>query len=233
MRLILASSSPRRRHLLALLGLPFTVVRAEVDESPLAGEEPAATARRLSRAKAQAAAVHLREGLIVAADTLVVLEGECLGKPAHPDEATAMLCRLRGREHRVLSGLALLDAASGREAIEVVETRVWMRHTSDEEIAAYVASGDPFDKAGAYAVQHDGFHPVARWWGCATNVMGLPLCHLDTMLRAFGVPLGATPVQACRPPHACAINVVTPQRAAPARTGSHPPTPYRSTSAPG
>ena len=205
MRLILASSSPRRRQLLALLGLPFTVVRAEVDERPLPGEDPAATARRLSRAKARAAAAHVGEGLIVAADTLVVLEGEILGKPADPAEATAMLRRLRGREHRVLSGLTLLDVASGREATEVVETRVWMRLTSDEEIAAYVSSGDPLDKAGAYAVQHAGFHPVARLWGCAANVMGLPLCRLDALLRALGVPLGTTPVQVCRPPRACAI----------------------------
>jgi septum formation protein len=203
--LILASSSPRRRQLLALLDLPFTVTKTEVEESPLADEDPAATAQRLSHAKAQAAAVRLGEGLIVAADTLVVLEGEILGKPADPTEATAMLRRLRNREHRVFSGLTLLDAASGREATAVVETRVWMRPTSDEEIAAYVASGDPLDKAGAYAIQHAGFHPVARLWGCPANVMGLPLCRLDTMLRAFGVPLGATPVQACRPPRACAI----------------------------
>ena len=205
MRLTLASGSPRRRQLLALLGLPFTVMRTEVDESPLAGEDPAATARRLSQAKAQAAAVRVREGLIVAADTLVVLEGEILGKPADLAQATAMLRRLRDREHRVLSGLTLLNAASGREATDVVETRVRMRPISDEEIATYVASGDPLDKAGAYAIQHAGFHPVARLWGCAANVVGLPLCRLDTMLRAFSVPLGTTPVQACCPPRTCAI----------------------------
>jgi septum formation protein len=152
----------------------------------------------------------VREGLIVAADTLVVLEGEILGKPTDPAGATAMLRRLRGREHRVLSGLTLLDAISGREATEVVETRVWMRPVSNEEIAAYVASGDPLDKAGAYAIQHPGFHPVARLWGCAANVMGLPLCRLDALLRAWDVPLGTTPVQACRPPHACAVTEAMP-----------------------
>ncbi|MFQ6057512.1 MAG: Maf family protein [Anaerolineae bacterium] len=203
--LILASRSPRRRQLLTLLGLPFTVVTAEVDEGPLKGQDPATTARRLSRAKAQAVTALVAEGLVVAADTLVVLEGQILGKPADPAEATAMLRRLRGRRHLVLSGLTLLDARSGQEATELIETRVWMRPYSDEEIAVYVASGDPLDKAGAYAIQHAGFHPVARLRGCTANVMGLPLCRLDTMLRAFGVPLGTTPVQGCRPPHACAI----------------------------
>ena len=197
--LILASASPRRQTLLELLGMPFTVRAAEVDEAPRPGEPPEVTARRLSQEKARAVAQTLSAGLVLAADTLVVLDGEILGKPADPAAATAMLRRLRGRAHQVLSAFTLIDAASRREHTEVVATRVWMRNYSEAEIAAYVASGDPMDKAGAYAIQDPEFAPVARLEGCPASVMGLPLCRVDRALRAWRVPLGDTPVQNCRP----------------------------------
>ena len=186
MNLLLASQSPRRRELLALLGLPFETTVTDVDEEPRAGESPAALVTRLSQAKARAAAAHANAA-IVACDTVVALDGEILGKPRDEDEATAMLRRLRGRPHVVYSGIALLETPTGREATMVSETQLAMRAYSDAEIAAYVASGDPLDKAGAYAIQHAGFHPVAELRGCYANVMGLPLCHLTRCLRNLGI----------------------------------------------
>ena len=133
---------------------------------------------------------------VVAADTAVVDGDEILGKPADAAEAAAMLRRLRGREHAVLTGVAVLDAATGRLETAVERTAVFMRAFTDEEIAAYVASGDPMDKAGAYAIQNRGFSPVARIEGCYANVVGLPLCTLACMLRALGAsPAENTPAR--------------------------------------
>jgi len=120
-----------------------------------------------------------------------VLDGEVLGKPGSPQEAVAMLRRLRGRPHRVLTAIAV--ATGGSVHVDVVSTDVHMRSYTDEDIAAYVASGDPLDKAGAYAVQHAGFRPVASVCGCYQNVVGLPLCHLCRRLQAEGVPLRRLP----------------------------------------
>jgi len=195
--LILASASPRRKDLLALLGLPFVIRPADVEEVNQGGEGPEAIAVRLSQAKARAVLAHVQRGLIVAADTLVYLDGEVLGKPAGPPEAVDMLCRLRGRPHLVFSGVTLIGVQSGRARTERAETTVWMRHYSDEEIAAYVASGDPLDKAGSYAIQYHDFAPVLRVDGCFANVMGLPLCHLYCMLREVGLAPADTPVAAC------------------------------------
>jgi len=160
-------------------------------------ESPAAMAVRLSQAKARAALPDVHTGLIVAADTLVYLDGKVLGKPASPTEAVDMLCCLRGRSHLVFSGVTLLDVQSGWKRTELAETTVWMRYYSDEEIAAYVASGDPLDKAGSYAIQYQDFSPVSRVDGCFANVMGLPLCHLYCMLREVGLAPSARPVAAC------------------------------------
>lgn len=196
--LILASASPRRRELLGLLGLPFCVSAAELDERPLDGEDPAQTALRLSLAKAQAVASARHEGWIVASDTIVVLSGRALGKPSGPEEAVAMLRALRHKPHLVYSGLALLDAANGRCEADLAETRVWMRDYDDEEIARYVASGDPLDKAGAYAIQNRSFHLVAAVEGCYANVMGFPLCHLYRLLVRWGRQPEHTPVERCQ-----------------------------------
>jgi len=184
--LLLASQSPRRRELLTLLGLPFAVTVTNVVEDPLTGEPPAATVVRLSRAKAHAAPVR-PDVVIIACDTVVALDGELLGKPRDATEATAMLRRLRARPHTVYSAITLLETATGRALTEVAETQVTMRAYTDAAMTAYVASGDPLDKAGAYAIQHAGFHPVAELQGCYANVMGLPLCHLTHCLRAQGI----------------------------------------------
>ena len=183
--ILLASASPRRRELLSLLGLPFSVVVADVDETDGDGESPQAMVQRLGRAKALAVATRHPHALIIAADTTVALDGKSLGKPVDAAEATAMLRALRGRLHQVYSGLTV--AQGGQALTDLAESDVWMRDYSDEEIARYVTSGNPLDKAGAYAVQHASFHPAERVEGCFASVMGLPLCHLARMLARLSV----------------------------------------------
>ena len=187
--LILASASPRRQQLFSLLGLPFVSLTAGVEENRGHGEKPEEMVCRLSQAKAEALAEDYSERLIVAADTIVVLDGQVLGKPADADGAADMLRRLRGREHLVFSGLAALNLSTGQRATELARTTVWMRPYSDEEVARYVTSGDPLDKAGAYAIQHQEFNPVAYIQGCYASVMGLPLCHLTRALDRLGLVL--------------------------------------------
>lgn len=196
--MVLASASPRRRELLALLDRPFHVLVADVDERPWPGERPSEMVARLSLAKAQAVAQRRPGGWVVASDTVVVFEGQPLGKPAHAQEAEAMLRRLRGAPHVVYSGIVLWDGASGRRLADLAETTVWMRAYDERELAAYIASGDPLDKAGAYGIQNRDFHPVERVEGCYASVMGFPLCHLYRMLAAWGAPPVRTPVAACR-----------------------------------
>lgn len=194
-QLILASGSPRRRELLALLGLPFEVRAAEVGEDPCPGETPAALVARLAHAKAEAVWGMACQGaqpgtrpIVIGCDTVVVLDGEVLGKPRDRAEAATVLRRLRGHVHAVYSAVVFLDsAATHRPTTEIASTAVRMRCYSEAEVAAYVASGDPLDKAGAYAIQHVEFRPVAEWMGCYANVMGLPLCHLVGCLRAWSV----------------------------------------------
>ena len=180
--LILASNSPRRRQLLALTGIPFIVLVADVDESLHANENPAAYVLRLAEAKARA--VSADEGqIILAADTTVVDGSDILGKPKDEAEAALMLKRLRGHAHRVYTGIALLRKSDGLLLTDLCVTDVPMRDYSDDEIQDYVATGDPLDKAGAYAIQHPGFHPVARMDGCFASVMGLPVCHVILQMR--------------------------------------------------
>ena len=191
---MLASASPRRRELLALVGLPFAVVTADVDETPAAGETAHRLAPRLAAAKALAGAATapLPDRLVIGADTVVVLDGAALGKPAGPDEARAVLRALRGRDHQVLTALALVTR--GRTVWQAAtETRVEMRRYADEEIEAYVGSGSPFDKAGGYAIQDPAFQPVERIVGCYPNVVGLPLCALLRGLRASGLDVAGPP----------------------------------------
>ncbi len=189
-RLVLASASPRRRELLASLGVAFDIVPANIDETPRPGEPPLAYAQRLSAEKAAAAARSAAPpALIVAADTVVICDGAILGKPADPDEARAMLRTLRGRAHTVCTALTLARLASGAPlsgVSRVTCTEVHMRAYSDAEIEAYIATGDPFDKAGGYAIQHAGFEPVARISGSYTNVVGLPLETLRALLDETG-----------------------------------------------
>jgi MAF protein len=198
MRFVLASGSPRRRELLASLGIDFVVIKSDIDETQRAGEDPYTYVRRLSVEKAEAVAAGVTEpALVLAADTVVILaadtigvseNGDILGKPASIDEARDMLRRLRGRDHVVCTALTLLrlDTASRQRLTELTSTTVTMRGYSDAEIDAYIATGDPFDKAGGYAIQHEGFSPVERIDGSYSNVVGLPVETLKGMLERVG-----------------------------------------------
>ncbi len=193
--LVLASNSPRRQELLGVLGQPFSVRVAAVDETVHPGETPAAMVVRLAREKALAVPLAADE-LLIAADTTVELEGENLGKPADREEARQMLLRLRGRPHRVHTAIAL---RRGEEIeVQVVTTQVWMRSYGEEELEAYLASGQAEDKAGAYGIQDEPFSPVERLEGCYMNVVGLPLCHLAQGLARRGIPIPCLPPTYCR-----------------------------------
>ncbi len=165
----------------------FSVVVADVDESTRANESPADYVLRLAETKARAISAHADQ-IILAADTTVVDRGDILGKPKDNVEAFAMLTRLRGRTHQVYTGVALLRLSDGLILKELSVTDVPMRNYSDEEIHAYIQTGDPLDKAGAYAIQHPRFKPVAHMEGCYAGVMGLPLCHVIRMMRKMEAP---------------------------------------------
>ncbi len=190
---------------MALGGWAFSVLPAEVDETPLPGEKPYPYVRRMAEAKAQAIALQVsKDALVIGADTIVVdrraggLPGdlEILGKPVDAADAFRMLVRLRGHSHQVYTAVAMLRVADGRLESDVCTTDVPMRNYTDEEIVTYIATGDPLDKAGAYAIQHAGFHPVEHLQGCYANVVGLPACSLARLLGKFGarpgidIPLG-------------------------------------------
>jgi MAF protein len=196
-KVVLASNSPRRKQLLSLLDWPFQVIPADIDESQRPGEPPAVYVRRLACEKAQAVAAH-QAGLVIAADTIVVDQDELLGKPADVDEAFRMLSQLRGRTHQVYTGLALLNTSAEESCEALCRTDVPMRHYADAEIQAYVDTGDPFDKAGAYAIQHQGFNPVQHLEGCFASVMGLPLCHLMRCLKPLGLEAPSDLPQRCQ-----------------------------------
>ncbi len=202
MTLVLASNSPRRKQLLQLGGWEFRVVPAEIDEQLISGEAPEIYVRRLAEEKARAAVARLSAGqdslVVVAADTTVAQDGVILGKPENPAEAEAMLSQLRGRVHQVHTGVSVLHLRDGRQVSDVCTTDVRMRLYTAQEVAAYVASGDPLDKAGAYAIQNTDFHPVEKIQGCYTNVVGLPLCCLQRLLAQVGVGDPDRLPQVCR-----------------------------------
>ncbi|NLD44379.1 MAG: septum formation protein Maf [Chloroflexi bacterium] len=193
----LASGSPRRRDLVGLLGLPHSIEVPDVPEVQLPGEQPADLALRLSLEKALAVALWRPHDVVLAADTIVVLDGVILGKPEDAAEAVGMLRRLRNRVHLVYTGLAIVREDSGVRCQQLACTPVRMANYSEEALAAYVATGDPLDKAGAYAIQAETFAPVAGLEGCYTNVVGLPLCHLYRGLRALGLLVPAHPLEVC------------------------------------
>jgi len=198
--LILASASPRRQEMLRLLGVPFQVYPAAVAETRLPGESPEALVSRLSRLKADWVA-HRAEGLILAADTVVVLDGRILGKPRDVNEARTMLLSLRDRWHLVYTAFTLLRVESpgnvlvARTVIDVA--RVHIRPFTTEALEAYLATGDPLDKAGGYAIQHREFAPVDAVEGCRATVMGLPVHKLVPLLAAMGGPEPRNPRAAC------------------------------------
>jgi len=194
--LVLASGSPRRRELLAALGLDFTVDVADVDETPQPGELPEALVCRLCRAKAAAVAERHPGKVVLAADTLVALDGVLLGKPADALEAVAMLSSLRDRVHIVYTAVCVIHGAEIGTRLST--TGVTMRDYTDAEIERYVETGDPLDKAGAYGIQDLRFAPVAAWKGCFSAVMGLPLGLAAELLAAARIDVGTDVAQTCR-----------------------------------
>jgi septum formation protein len=185
-KIVLASSSPRRRRLMEQLGLGFTVVEpGTVREVNSGVPEEAVLANAL--AKAKDVVERKRDAIVISADTVVVVGGEVLGKPASASEAEEMLTLLQGRTHRVMTALAVVHAASGAVESDVVETRVRMLPMTSEEISAYVGTGEPMDKAGGYAIQGLGAVLVDEIEGCYNNVVGLPLSRLAMLLRRFGI----------------------------------------------
>ena len=186
--LVLASSSPRRRQLLSLAGWKFSISAADVDESQHENESPADYVLRLAETKARVVARQAhKDKIILAADTTVVDGTDILGKPRDSAEAIQMLTRLRGHTHQVYTGIALLRMNDRLLLKDLCITDVPMRDYSDEEIQAYVQTGDPLDKAGAYAIQHPQFHPVAAVQGCYASVMGLPVCHVIRLMRKMDI----------------------------------------------
>lgn len=190
--LILASQSPRRRELIQLLNCPVEAISVDADEDSIQHPDPVETVLQIAHLKADLMAARLAPGdgrYLIAADTTVVLEGQMLGKPVDEAHARGMLQALRGRTHEVHTAVVILAPATGQKITQVTTATVTMRPYSDEEIEAYIASGDPMDKAGAYAIQHPTFRPVAGLSGCYTNVVGLPVCQLAAMLQQLGLEI--------------------------------------------
>jgi septum formation protein len=182
-KLILASASPRRADLLDLAGIPFRRMVSGVSEDVDAPVDPEDHVVELSRRKARDVAQRFSSGVVLGADTVVILDGEILGKPAGKKEATGMLRKLSGRTHQVYTGLTLVDVAGDIWVSHVERTEVTFRELTDEEIAEYVATGEPLDKAGAYGIQGKGALLVSGIDGCFYNVVGLPLVGLLGMIR--------------------------------------------------
>ncbi|MBI1851474.1 MAG: septum formation inhibitor Maf [Planctomycetes bacterium] len=197
-RLVLASGSERRRRILESLGVAFRQVVTDVDETPAPGEKPAQCAARLAAAKAEAAAAR-GPGVYLAADTIVVLDGEIIGKPRDPAHAIEILKRLSGRCHHVVTAVTMLDVPSGRRRDAVEESRVQIKALADDDIRAYVASGEPMDKAGAYAIQERGERFVERVDGSHSNVVGLPIERVLPLLAEFGIAVPRTAKGSERP----------------------------------
>jgi septum formation protein len=186
---ILASSSPRRQELLRQIGIIFRSYPTHVDERTLSGETPEVYVLRIASHKATIAAQGIEKGIVIAADTIVVIDDTILGKPADERDAERMLSMLSGRMHRVITGISVLDAATGKTLTRTAVTKVWFRLLSDNEIRSYVESGEPLDKAGAYGIQEKGALLVEKIEGCYFNVVGLPVSLLGEMLRTFNIDL--------------------------------------------
>ncbi|CAI6082346.1 Maf family protein [Cohnella sp. JJ-181] len=190
--LVLASTSPRRQQLIGLLGLPVEVMPSHAGEDTPDGWSPERIVEELSRRKAEAVlerAGEIEGAIVVGSDTIVVLDGDVLGKPRDADDAVSMLKRLSGRGHEVFTGLCCIQAASGRKMVSHRRTRVFMRELTESQIARYVASGEPLDKAGAYGIQEIGAMLVDRIEGDFFTVVGLPVSHLASQLSEFGLEL--------------------------------------------
>jgi len=192
MKLFLASSSPRRKELLEQIGLRFEVIPSEVEEKIKDGEDPVEHVLRLAEEKALVGArcaIPLSEdSCVIAADTIVLVDGEILGKPAREQDACQMLLKLSGKDHRVITGFCILNTGNGESVKESVETTVTFKELTEEEIQGYVKTGEPFDKAGGYAIQGKGSFMIREIKGSYTNVIGLPICEVvEALQRAAGI----------------------------------------------
>ncbi len=196
MRIILASRSPRRRQLLALLGIHFEVIDSGVEEKTDC-TDPGEAARELATLKAQAVSrpENLGESLIIGADTVIDLDGQLIGKPEDKPDAERILKRLCGRQHQVITGLAFFDSKRSQLLVRSVATAVFMADYPPAVLQSYVESGEPMDKAGAYAIQGIGGQLVRSIAGCYSNVVGFPLCEVSRMLKRLGIEFtGSNPV---------------------------------------
>ncbi len=182
---------------MALFNIPYEICPADIDESQYEGELPKVYVRRMASEKADAID-KIKNGLIVAADTIVVYQGEILGKPENQLEAREILTKLRGKTHQVYTGMALIDTMFGLTWDDICCTLVPMREYSNAEIDAYIATDDPMDKAGAYGIQHAGFRPVNHLAGCYASVMGMPLCHLAVGLKKMGMKVDLKIAELCQ-----------------------------------
>lgn len=186
-QIILASASPRRKEILEKTGLKFQVYAGSYEEDMGLPMEPQKLATFLSQEKAKTVALKYKDALIIAADTFIIFKGEALGKPHTNEEAKRMLSLLNGKTHSVITGYTVMDTGSNKKISRLVESRVTFKKLTEDEIKAYVKSGEPLDKAGAYAVQGLGAVIVKRIEGDYFNVMGLPLSSLTEVLKKFGV----------------------------------------------
>jgi septum formation protein len=202
-RIILASNSPRRRELLRLGGWRFDVAPADVNEDQAPGEDPLDYVKRMAISKTSAVVERgNHDAIIIGADTIVVdsnQDGEVkiLGKPSDAEEAIYMLRRMRGKTHQVYTAVVVVGTSRADIETDLSVSQVRMRPYSESEITAYIDTGDPFDKAGAYAIQHSGFHPVEVVEGCYANVVGLPLCAVERLLEKFGFSRPTDITQQC------------------------------------
>jgi MAF protein len=179
--------------------MPFQVIAADIDERVSCDENPQNYVSRIAKGKSRSILSTASQGqIVIAADTAVVDGDAILGKPGNAREAIEMLRALRGRPHHVYTSISVRNSSIGNQLSDVCITEVLMRPYSEAEIMDYVASGDPFDKAGAYAIQNQGFDPVAKITGCYTNVVGLPLCHLAESLRALKLDIPEDITLGCR-----------------------------------
>jgi septum formation protein len=185
--IVLASNSPRRREILSWTGLPYTSHPADIDETPQMGELPVDYVQRLAENKAHVSANYAPfNGLVLAADTTVADGTDIIGKPTDIEDARRMLVRLRGRTHYVHSAIVISVPSKGIKTSAICSTPVKIRKFEEDELQAYLDTGDSLDKAGAYAIQHPVFRPVVKFSGCFASVMGLPLCHFERTLRRMG-----------------------------------------------
>lgn len=186
-KIILASGSPRRKELLSTLEIPFEVITSGVSEEVNPTLDPVEMVKVLAKMKATAIAKKVQEGLVIGSDTTIAFEGSTLGKPASQENAKRMLEMLRNKKHQVISGIAIIDSSNMQIEAGTVTTSIRMRNYSDQEVNDYIATGEPMDKAGSYAIQGKGSSLVAEIDGCYNNVVGFPLCELVKLLEKFGV----------------------------------------------